>query len=82
MTAPYHEGALSRISITILGMLVVSQVSAAPIEPMGVTYPGTTNQLIIKLKSQKGAVAVPHEVTNRLITNSGQAMSHKRAMSN
>ncbi|MDO8893155.1 MAG: S8 family peptidase [Sulfurimicrobium sp.] len=82
MTAPYHEGALSRISITILGMLVVSQVSAAPIEPMGVTYPGTTNQLIIKLKSQKGAVAVPHEVTNRLISNSGQAMSHKRAMSN
>ncbi len=82
MTAPHHESALTRITISVLGMLLISQVSAAPIEPMGTAHPDTTNQLIIKLKSQKGAAAVPREVTNRLIANSGQAMSHKRAMSN
>ena len=48
------KNALGRIAFPALGMLPVLQVSAAPIEPMGMTDPGATNQLIIRLKSQKG----------------------------
>lgn len=81
MNTSHHKGAIGRLVFSALGMLVVLQASAAPIEPMGMTDPGATNQLIIKLKSQKGAAAVPPEVTSRLIANSGQAMTHKRAMS-
>lgn len=80
MDTSHHKGAIS-ITFSALGMLLILQASAAPIEPMGMTDTGTTNQLIIKLKSQKGAAAVPPEVTSRLIANSGQAMVHKRAMS-
>lgn len=80
MATSHHKGAIS-IGFSALGMLLVLQASAAPIEPMGISDPGATNQLIIKLKSQKGVATVPHDVTSRLIANSGQAMAHKRAMS-
>jgi serine protease len=80
MATSHHKVAIS-IGLSALGMLLTLQASAAPNEPMGMSDPGVTNQLIIKLKSQKGAAAVPHDVTSRLIANSGQAMSHKRAMS-
>jgi serine protease len=66
----------------MLGVFVASQaVAESAYMPMGVVDPPATDQLIVKLKSQRDVLQVPPEITDRLSANAGQRLVYKRAMS-